>query len=70
LARRFDGDTMTHEIWRKPRVLTAIGMGPTWLHEAVKRGDFPAPVKLGARAVGWRRSDVQVWLEARETKAA
>ena len=61
---------MTNEIWRRPRVLAAIGMGPTWLHEAVKRGDFPAPVKLGARAVGWRRADVQAWLEAREVKAA
>ena len=50
---------MTVEILRKPRVLACIGMGNTWLHEAVKRGDFPAPVKLGARAVGWRRADVE-----------
>lgn len=61
---------MTVEILRKPRVLACIGMGNTWLHEAVKRGDFPAPVKLGARAVGWRRADVEAWLESRETKAA
>ncbi len=60
---------MQEEIWRKPRVLATIGMGSTWLHEAVNRRDFPPPVKLGARAVGWRRSDVLAWLEARETKA-
>lgn len=58
------------EIWRKPRVLVAISMGNTWLYEAIKRGEFPAPVKLGARAVGWRRSDVEAWLASRETKAA
>jgi prophage regulatory protein len=61
---------VTEEILRKPRVLAAIGMGSTWLHEAVKRGDFPAPVRLSARAVGWRRSDVESWLASREPKAA
>ena len=61
---------MAVEIWRKTRVLGTISMGNTWLYEAVKRGEFPAPVKLGARAVGWRRSDVENWLASRETKAA
>ena len=61
---------MTETILRKPRVLAAIGMGNTWLHEAVKRGEFPAPMKLGARAVGWKRSDVEHWLASREKKAA
>jgi prophage regulatory protein len=45
-------------------------MGGTWLDEAVKRGDFPAPVKLGARAVGWRRADVDTWMESLEKKVA
>ena len=61
---------MSVEILRKPRVLALIGMGNTWLHKSIKRGDFPAPVKLGARAVGWRRADVEAWLASRETKAA
>lgn len=61
---------MQIEIWRKPRVLAAISMGNTWLHEAIKRGTFPAPIKLGVRAVGWRRSDVEAWLASRETKVA
>jgi len=61
---------MTETILRKPRVLAAIGMGNTWLHEAVKRGEFPAPMKLGARAVGWKCSDVEHWLASREKKAA
>jgi prophage regulatory protein len=61
---------MTNEILRKPRVLAIIGMGNTWLYDAIAKGDFPAPVKLGARAVGWRRSDVEAWLASRTTKAA
>jgi prophage regulatory protein len=61
---------MTNEILRKPRVLAIIGLGNTSLYAAIKRGDFPAPVKLGARAVGWRRSDIENWLASRETKIA
>ena len=59
---------MTNEILRKPRVLALIGIGNTSLYAAIKRGDFPAPVKLGLRAVGWRRSDIENWLASRETK--
>ena len=61
---------MTNEILRKPRVLAIIGIGNTSLYAAIKRGDFPAPVKLGVRAVGWRRSDIENWLASRETKIA
>ena len=61
---------MTEEILRKPRVLAIVGLGNTSLYDAIKRGTFPAPVKLGVRAVGWRRSDVEAWLASRETKAA
>jgi prophage regulatory protein len=53
------------EIWRKPRVLRTISMGKTWLHEEVRAGRFPPPVKLGHRAVGWRASDVLDWLDSR-----
>lgn len=61
---------MSVEIWRNARVLAVIGMKNTWLYEEIKAGRFPAPIKLGARAVGWRRSDVEAWLQSRETKAA
>jgi len=61
---------MSVEIWRKPRVLATISMGNTWLYDAIARREFPAPVKLGARAVGWRRGDVEAWLASRQTKAA
>lgn len=61
---------MQIEIWRKPRVLATISMGNTWLYDSITKGEFPAPVKLGARAVGWRRGDVEAWLASRQTKAA
>ena len=54
------------KIIRKAQVLEIVGMKSTWLHERVKAGEFPRPIKLGERAVGWRHSDVEAWLESRE----
>lgn len=31
----------------------------------IQRGEFPKQVKLGARAVGWRRRDIEAWLDSR-----
>lgn len=50
------------QILRLRDVLKLTGMGRSWTYEAIRRGDFPSPVKLGARAVGWRRSDIEAWL--------
>ena len=54
-------------ILRTPAVLALIGLSRTTLWRGVRSGDFPAPVRLGgkgSRAVGWRREDVERWLEA------
>lgn len=53
-------------LYRKPAVLLLTGMGPTWLYTEIKAGRFPKPVKIGARAVAWRRSEVETWLASRE----
>ncbi|WP_081994637.1 AlpA family transcriptional regulator [Paracoccus sp. PAMC 22219] len=59
---------MDEEIWRLPRVTATIGMGRSWVYRAVPQGRFPAPVRLGARAIGWKRSDVQAWLDSRQRR--
>lgn len=56
---------MADEILRLPRVIATVGMGRSWIYQAVAEGQFPAPVQLGRRAVGWRRSDVETWLASR-----
>lgn len=60
---------MAEEILRLPRVAATIGMGRSWIYLAVQEGRFPAPVRLGARAIGWKRSDIQAWLDSRRKKA-
>lgn len=35
----------------------------------LKAGDFPPPVKLGPKHIGWLESDIEVWLAARRRAA-
>ena len=35
------------------------------LHKMIADGLFPAPVKIGKRAVAWRESEIAAWQAAR-----
>ena len=60
---------MIPEIYRLPEVIAICGLSRSTIYEMIGRGEFPAPVKLGARAVGWRRSDIEAWLASRRPAA-
>jgi len=56
-------------ILRERDVLRVTCLSRTTLWRRRRDGDFPAPVRLGgrrSRAVGWRREEVERWLEERE----
>jgi predicted DNA-binding transcriptional regulator AlpA len=40
-----------------------LGITPKHLHELAKRPDFPAKVRIGSNAVGWRVTDLEAWIE-------
>ena len=61
---------MSDKLIRRPEVEARTGLSRSTLYEWMKRGDFPQPVKLGARIVAWREADVAAWLDTRETRAA
>lgn len=61
---------MADRILRRPDVEARTGLSRSTLYAWMARGDFPQPVALGARLVGWRESDIDAWLAAREVKAA
>ena len=61
---------MAECILRRPDVEARTGLSRSTIYDWMKRGEFPKPVALGSRMVGWRESDIQAWLEAREQKAA
>lgn len=52
-------------ILRLPRVKECTGLGRTSIYAGVKNGTFPAPVRLGERAVGWLASSVEAWIQSR-----
>ena len=52
---------------RMPSVLRLTGLGRSTIYRLMADSKFPRPVKLGERAVAWRRSDVDRWSEERQT---
>ena len=38
------------------------------IYLAVSRKNFPAPHKIGDRAVAWLASDIDAWIDAQTTK--
>lgn len=46
-------------------VKNQVGLGRSAIYDKIKRGDFPAPIHLGARAVGWLSDEICAWMDAR-----
>jgi prophage regulatory protein len=47
---------------RRKEVEREVGLSRSTIYERIKAGTFPAPVKLGLRAVGWRAADIDRFL--------
>jgi prophage regulatory protein len=62
--------TMAERILRRPEVERLTGLSRSTLYSWMGKDEFPRPVALGARLVGWREGDIQAWLKAREMKGA
>ena len=56
---------MLPRIMRKAEVLAAVGFSYSTLKRKVRAGEFPAPVKLGPRSIGWFAEEVEEWLTSR-----
>ena len=57
-------------VLRFPEVVNTVGYKRPTLYKKIANGSFPAPFKLGARAVGWRLSTIEKFLQQREAQAA
>ena len=53
-------------IVRRDEVSKLTGLARATIYKKVKEGSFPPPIRLGARSVGWRLSDIDDWLQAPE----
>ena len=50
---------------RLPAVETLTGLKRSSIYFFVKGGSFPKPLRLSARAVAWRESDIAQWQATR-----
>lgn len=52
---------MTETFLRRADVERVTGLSRSTLYAKMERGEFPHPVKIGGRAVGWLESEIQDW---------
>lgn len=57
--------TTQDSLLRLPQVKITSGLSRSSIYQNIKNGDFPTPIKIGKRAVAWRESDIQKWLNSR-----
>lgn len=50
---------------RMAAVMHMTGLGRSTIYRLMAERKFPSPVRLGPRAVAWRRTDLDEWSEAR-----
>lgn len=53
------------EIIRMPQLTEKTCISRAHVYGLLSRGEFPRPIRLGRRAVGWRVEDVETWLSSR-----
>jgi prophage regulatory protein len=56
------------KIVRLPVVLSRTGLSRSSIYLKVNQSVFPAPVSLGARAIGWMESQIDSWILSRHHK--
>ena len=50
---------------RLSEVRTRTALGRSTIYRKMRDGSFPEPLKIGVRAVRWRESEIEAWLQAR-----
>ena len=57
---------MTIRILRRSQVEDQIGLSRSSIYQMMSDGDFPLPIKIGKRAIGWKQQDIIDWLDNRK----
>ena len=56
---------MQDRFLRRPEVENLTGLSRSTIYLMISNGEFPKPVRIGRRAVAWRESAIQSWIESR-----
>lgn len=63
-------ETATDPLLREPARRSVTGVSRSAWYALQEKGEAPKPVAIGARAVAWRASDLQKWVQARTQQGA
>lgn len=61
---------MSQRYIRRPQVESMTGLSRSTIYRLMDEGDFPRPVRLTGKAVGWPEQAVTDWLNSRPTTTA
>ena len=51
-------------ILRLPQVLAQVGLSRATVYKMIGRSEFPKPVQIGQRCVGWLVEEINSWLKS------
>ena len=61
-----DSHISPRRLLRKPEVKSRSGFkSDSGLYDAIARGEFPKPIKIGVRASAWIESEIDAWIDVR-----
>ena len=61
---------MSEQLLRLPEVINLVKKSSATIYMDMRRGDFPQSISIGRRAVAWRRTELEVWLDTRPQSTA
>ena len=61
---------MSPLIVRMPQLVAIVGLSPATIYRMVTAKRFPAPVRIGLRASGWKMDDVEIWQKSLQPGAS
>lgn len=53
------------KIIRRPELERVTGLPHSSIYEMIAKGEFPRPIRLSGRAVGWLANEVIEWQQSR-----
>jgi prophage regulatory protein len=60
---------LKNSILRLPSVISVTGLSRSTIYQKIKTNDFPKPINLGPRAVGWLQSEIDDWIALKVEQA-
>jgi prophage regulatory protein len=60
---------MQAKILRRKDVENMVGLSRSTIYKLMNQGLFPKAIRLGPRAVGWRISDIENWINQQAARS-